>query len=32
VEDLRKTMNARPEIRDALLVQRMNHWLLLIVS
>ena len=21
-------MNARPEIRDALLVQRMNHWLL----
>jgi hypothetical protein len=23
-----KAMNARPEIRDALLVQRMNHWLL----
>lgn len=27
VEDSRK-MNARPEIRDALLVQRMKHWLI----
>jgi hypothetical protein len=28
VEDFYKTMNARPEIRNALLVRRMNYWLL----
>ena len=25
-------MNARPEIRDALLVRRMNHWLIRAVA
>jgi hypothetical protein len=28
VEDFYKTMNARPEIKDALLLKKMNHWLL----